>query len=109
VPPPGIDDDVHVFMALIAMLAMLLPVAIIYALPYGGRSMSVQRIRILSIVVALLILFLWIAVTPVYTWEYPIDKRAIFKYLWTPTDHELDMGVEDHVSYTGSYTSYIFQ
>lgn len=79
-PPPGFESGFHVFTALIAMLIISFLIAIIYVWPYAGRSIGVQKVRILSILVAILVWLTWIAVTPLYTREYGVDRQAILKY-----------------------------
>lgn len=95
---PGLESGVHVFFALLALLATSALFALLYM-----RSTNVKAIRALAVAAAVLIWLSWFSVIHVYTVEYPADRSVITKYPSTALAHEFGMEVKEHIFYTGLF------
>jgi hypothetical protein len=95
---PGLEVAPHVFTGVFAVILSAIALGLVYS---NTNVKLVRSIRILSIVIAVLVWLTWLFVAPVYTQEYPIDKKMILKYPDTAVAHEFGMEVKEHIYYTG--------
>lgn len=93
--PPGLLSGIHVFFALLGMLASSAGLGVLLA---GSEPRWVRRFALLA---ALFIWLSWISSAPVYMYEYGVDKAVIKAYDELRAAHSIGMETKEHVFYTG--------
>jgi len=92
--PPGLEVGAHAFTALLAMLASVVMLALVYV-------RSQQGVKKLAMAVALLVWLTWFLAIPTYTVWYTPDKEAIKANPATKAAHVFGMETKEHIFYTG--------
>ncbi len=93
--PPGLASDLHVFFALMGMLASSAGLGVLLA---GSDTRWVRRFALLA---TLFIWLSWISSAPVYMYEYGVDKAVIKSYEELRAAHSIGMETKEHIFYTG--------
>ncbi len=92
----GLESAVHVFFALLSLLASAALLALVYR-----RAANGAPVKILAVAVAILLWLSWFTVIPVYTVLYSADKSVIVANPATAAAHKFGMETKEHIFYTG--------